>query len=68
MLRRELSIAVICIVLGTGGCRSIGQPADESMIDREVVRKQAPNPPPAEMTQEEPRPGFEQEPSGSQTQ
>ena len=46
------------------GCRTTGQPASEVMVDKEIVGKPAPNTAPDQATQQEPRPGYEQEPAG----
>ena len=57
----------LSLLLGTGGCRTPGVPATEAGVDKEVTKQPAPSTSSPEENKEAPIPGFDQEPSGTQT-
>ena len=57
---------VVAGLIFIAGCQTLQQPRTESVIDEEITTKPAPSTPPPEVTDDQPRSGFEQEPPKSQ--
>ena len=53
-------------VLSVVGCQMLRHPVTETNVDQELTTQPAPTTPPPEVSHEEPRAGFEQEPPKSQ--
>jgi hypothetical protein len=54
-------------LLSAGGCQTAARPVGETLVDQELAQP-APRQPPPEASQDEPRPGFEQESPKAQSQ
>ena len=62
-------IAVMLVVFAAitpMGCQTMGRPATETTVDKELIAHPSPSTPTAEEMEEEPRSGFHQESQKSQ--
>ena len=64
---KRLSVLLWCVAVSVCGCQTLAKPTSETQVDRELVTHPAPRLPDQGPTQQEPRPGFEQEPPKSQS-